>query len=146
MGLATDRPDEDGKPSAGDSPPRERRITDAEAGLIVQSLGCREGLPVELPVQRVAVAFLFAIETAMRSGEILGLTSLSFAAGRRGSATDHRPLSWPAVADTAPLGCSHPTPPHHSGHRSGSDRRARVTCQGVGQPWHRLLGQCRCAR
>ncbi|MBB1630252.1 integrase [Cupriavidus sp. UME77] len=60
-----------------DSPPRERRITDAEAGLIVQSLGFREGLPVELPVQRVAVAFLFAIETAMRSGEILGLTSLT---------------------------------------------------------------------
>lgn len=28
-------------------------------------------------MQRVAVAFLFAIETAMRSGEILGLTSLT---------------------------------------------------------------------
>lgn len=58
-----------------DNPPRERRITDAEIAKIVQALGYQEGLPVKLPVQRVAIAFLFAIETAMRSGEILGLTS-----------------------------------------------------------------------
>lgn len=55
-----------------ESPPRERRITDSEIDKIVQALGFQEGMPVVLPVQRVAVAFLFAIETAMRSSEIWG--------------------------------------------------------------------------
>ncbi|APD11301.1 hypothetical protein UC34_25335 [Pandoraea vervacti] len=40
-------------------------------------MGYEEGLPVEMPMQRVAVAFLFAIETAMRSSEILALTASS---------------------------------------------------------------------
>lgn len=58
-----------------DSPPRTRRISDDEITKITQALQFQDGLPVGLPIQRVAVAFLFAIETAMRSGEILGLTS-----------------------------------------------------------------------
>lgn len=58
-----------------DSPPRERLISDKEIELITVALGYQEGLPVSLPSQRVAVAFLLAIETAMRSGEMLGLTS-----------------------------------------------------------------------
>lgn len=73
--LTTDPMKTVSRPAEGQ--PRERRITDAEIALIVQSLGFQEGMPVVLPVQRVAVAFLFAIETAMRSGEILGLTSLT---------------------------------------------------------------------
>lgn len=60
-----------------DSPPRDRRITDPEIDRITLALGYQEGMPVALPSQRVAVAFLVAIETAMRSGEILGLTSLT---------------------------------------------------------------------
>lgn len=40
-------------------------------------MGYEEGLPIEKPMQRVAVAFLFAIETAMRSSEILMLTAAS---------------------------------------------------------------------
>jgi len=56
-------------------PPRERLISNGEIERILVALGYQEGKPVVLPSQRVAVAFLVAIETAMRSGEILGLTS-----------------------------------------------------------------------
>jgi len=63
------------RPAEG--PPRDRLISTAEIDAICVSLGFQEGLPVVLPSQRVAVAFLFAIETAMRAGEILGLTSLT---------------------------------------------------------------------
>lgn len=48
---------------------RRRRITDAEAGKVCASLGYHGGVP-QTTSQRVAVAFLFAIETAMRGGEI----------------------------------------------------------------------------
>lgn len=58
-----------------DNPPRDRLISDKEIEQITLALGYQEGLPVALPSQRVAVAFLLAIETAMRSGEMLGLTS-----------------------------------------------------------------------
>ncbi len=58
-----------------DNPPRDRLISDKEIEKITLALGYQEGLPVALPSQRVAVAFLLAIETAMRSGEMLGLTS-----------------------------------------------------------------------
>lgn len=58
-----------------DNPPRDRLIPDKEIERITLALGYQEGMPVALSSQRVAVAFLLAIETAMRSGEILGLTS-----------------------------------------------------------------------
>lgn len=58
-----------------DNPPRDRLISDKEIEKITLALGYQEGMPVALPSQRVAVAFLLAIETAMRSGEMLGLTS-----------------------------------------------------------------------
>ncbi|WP_036661823.1 site-specific integrase [Pandoraea sp. SD6-2] len=60
-----------------DPPGRERLISQEEIELLLASLGYEEGLPVETPMQRVAVAFLFAIETAMRSSEILALTASS---------------------------------------------------------------------
>lgn len=53
--------------------PRDRRPTQDEIDRIVLSLGFDEGGPVESTSQRVAVAYLFAIETAMRAGEICGL-------------------------------------------------------------------------
>ena len=59
-----------------DSPPRERRISDAEIAAICHACGfdpAGDHLAVTKP-QRAAVAFLFAIETAMRAGEICGLT------------------------------------------------------------------------
>lgn len=57
------------------SPPasRKRRISQDEIDRIVLALGYDGGVP-ENQSQRVALAFLFALETAMRSGEILGLT------------------------------------------------------------------------
>jgi integrase len=53
-------------------PSRKRRISDAEIKAILKGLGYKDGKPANLS-QRVAVAFLFALETAMRSGEIVGL-------------------------------------------------------------------------
>ena len=59
-----------------DSPPRERRISDGEIAAIAHACGfdpAGEHMATTKP-QRVAAAFLFAIETAMRAGEICGLT------------------------------------------------------------------------
>lgn len=53
-------------------PGRRRRITQDEIDRVTLALGYDGGAPVTLS-DRVALAFLLAIETAMRSGEILGL-------------------------------------------------------------------------
>ena len=56
-----------------ESPPRDRRITKGETEKIVLASGYdRQTEPKEI-MQIVCVAFLFAIETAMRAGEILKL-------------------------------------------------------------------------
>lgn len=59
-----------------DRPPnpasRKRRIPQDEIDRLILALGYDGGVPVTIS-DRVAMAFLFAIETAMRSGEILGL-------------------------------------------------------------------------
>lgn len=52
--------------------PRRRRITDDEALAVTAALGYQGGVPVTAS-QRVAVAFLFGLETAMRGGEIVRL-------------------------------------------------------------------------
>lgn len=52
--------------------PRDRVITDAEADVLTLALGYTGGQPKTVS-QRVAVAFLFALETAMRAGEIAGV-------------------------------------------------------------------------
>lgn len=59
-----------------ESQPRDRLYTDDEIERICFALGFDLGAehPVQTVSQRVAVAFLFAIETAMRAGEICGLT------------------------------------------------------------------------
>lgn len=54
--------------------PRTRRVTDDEINRLCLALGYEEGLPVETATARVALAMLFALETAMRAGEIVGLT------------------------------------------------------------------------
>ena len=56
-----------------ESKARERRISDDEIDTITFVLGYDEDKPVELKSQEVAVAFLLAIETAMRMGEICSL-------------------------------------------------------------------------
>jgi integrase len=60
-----------------DPPGRERRVTDAEIAAIAHVCGWHLDKPDQIAVtatQRVAAAMLFAIETAMRAGEICGLT------------------------------------------------------------------------
>jgi integrase len=51
---------------------RKRRVTQDEIDRITLALGYDGGVPVTVS-DRVALSFQFAIETAMRSGEILGL-------------------------------------------------------------------------
>lgn len=54
--------------------PRDRRITQAEEDRMLDQLGYKRGqAPVTLQ-QHLAAAFLFALETGMRQGEIVGLT------------------------------------------------------------------------
>lgn len=53
-------------------PPRRRRITQDEIERVVMALGYDGGTPVTAS-DRVALAFLLALETAMRTSEILGL-------------------------------------------------------------------------
>lgn len=53
---------------------RARRISFKEERELTLALGQRGKLQAETPTQRVGLAFLFALETAMRSGEICALT------------------------------------------------------------------------
>ena len=53
-------------------PSRKRRVTQDEIDRVTLALGYDGGAP-RTASQRVALAFLFAIETAMRAGEITGL-------------------------------------------------------------------------
>jgi len=66
---ASPMPDVDKPPSPAS---RKRRIPQDEIDRITLALGYNGGVP-ETISHRVALAFLFAIETAMRSGEILGM-------------------------------------------------------------------------
>ena len=54
-------------------PPRDRRISDSEIERILDALGY-DGETVTTQRHIIAVAFLFALETAMRQGEIWALT------------------------------------------------------------------------
>jgi len=54
-------------------PPRERRITDTEIKRICFCLNYELGAEAESTRSRVALAFLFALETGMRAGEICNL-------------------------------------------------------------------------
>ncbi|MEW5708725.1 MAG: site-specific integrase [Pseudomonadota bacterium] len=53
--------------------PRERRISDDEIERLLFALGYERGRPPLTKSARVGAAFLFALETAMRAGEIVGL-------------------------------------------------------------------------
>ena len=54
-------------------PARRRRITDDEIEAMTRALGVAEGLWTFTITNRIGLAFLFALETAMRSGEIIGM-------------------------------------------------------------------------
>jgi integrase len=53
---------------------RARRITATEERELTMALGQRGKLQAQTPTHRIGLAFLFALETAMRSGEICALT------------------------------------------------------------------------
>lgn len=52
---------------------RKRRVTGAEIDRVMLAAGLTDGWKVETAIQRTAMAFLFALETAMRAGEIVGM-------------------------------------------------------------------------
>lgn len=54
--------------------PRDRRISADEERALLDGMGYVEGAAPSTKTQEVAYAFLIALETAMRQGEILGLT------------------------------------------------------------------------
>lgn len=56
-------------------PPREQRVTDEMVDALVDAMGYVRWEKPENKIQRVAMAMLFAIETGMRAGEIVGLTA-----------------------------------------------------------------------
>ncbi len=58
----------------GNGRPRDRRIQPDEESKLLARLGYVEGVKPETLQQELAYAFLIAIETAMRQGEILALT------------------------------------------------------------------------
>lgn len=60
-----------------DPPPRDRRITEDEIERICYCLNYDQGAIPTQVMHRVALAFLFAIETGMRAGEICQLSSES---------------------------------------------------------------------
>lgn len=81
-------------------PPRIRRISPAEIDAILVAAGYDDGAPAVTPMAEVMVAFLFAIETAMRSGEILAITRKTYDAARK---VVHVPTSKTGAARTVPL-------------------------------------------
>ena len=87
-------------------PARRRVIGGAEIEAVLQALGYVEGVRVTTIMHEVAVAFLIALETAMRAGEITGLPwsavdlkrkTVSLAKTKNGTSRDV-PLSSRAVA------------------------------------------------
>lgn len=56
-----------------DPPPRDRRVLPSEVKLICRQLGYRSGIAPVTKSQEAALAFLVALRTAMRAGEILSL-------------------------------------------------------------------------
>ena len=53
-----------------DPPPRDRRVSEAEEAMLLQAMSYSDQMPVSSQRQKVAIAFLLALETAMRQGEI----------------------------------------------------------------------------
>lgn len=69
--LAHNPMEDVGRPK--DSRPRRRRVSNDEAQRICMALGYEQGCAPTRPGHYVAIAFLFALETAMRAGEITAL-------------------------------------------------------------------------
>lgn len=139
-GWVTRNPLRDVKKPAN-SKPRTRVITDDERDRLLLALGYEGGPPRE---QRhyVALAFLLALETAMRSSEILGLTRSSIVGNvaeltRTKNGDDRRvPLSRRALEILALLPDSGPLFPVSAAVRDQLFRRARDAAGVVGATFH----------
>ena len=53
-----------------DPPPRDRRVSEAEEAMLLQAMSYSDDMPISSQRQKVAIAFLIALETAMRQGEL----------------------------------------------------------------------------
>ncbi|WP_371879837.1 tyrosine-type recombinase/integrase [Caballeronia sp. S22] len=72
-------------------PPRDRRISPfSEVRPLVRHLGYRTGVAPESKSQEVALAFLIALRSAMRAGEILSLGAASIDLGKRVVTVEHK--------------------------------------------------------
>ncbi|KVE39594.1 hypothetical protein WS68_20005 [Burkholderia sp. TSV86] len=73
-----------------DPPPRDRRVTPGEVRLICRWLGYRARVAPETKSQETALAFLVALRTAMRAGEILSLGKGALDLRRRVATVEHK--------------------------------------------------------
>lgn len=73
-----------------DAPPRDRRVSPKEVKLICRWLGYRSGVAPKSLSQEVALAFLVAIRSAMRAGEILSLGEKTLDMRRRVAKVPHK--------------------------------------------------------
>lgn len=73
-----------------DAPPRDRRVLPSEVKLICRWLGYRSGSVPESLSQEAALAFLVAIRSAMRAGEILALGKNTLDVRRRVAKVPHK--------------------------------------------------------
>lgn len=73
-----------------EAPPRDRRVSPAEVKLICRQLGYRTGHPPATVSQEVALAFLVALRSAMRAGEILALGDATLDLNRRVARVPHK--------------------------------------------------------
>lgn len=83
-----------------DDKPRDRRVEGDELERIIHVTGYDPELPPEKILQRVGAAVLFAVETAMRAGEIVNITWDDVDFERR---TVHIPISKNGSARDVPL-------------------------------------------
>jgi integrase len=97
----------------GDNPARTRRVKPAEVKAICRWLGYRTG-DVKTKQQEVALAFLVALRTGMRAGEVLSLSDKTVDIERRTATVNHKtqhitgkprtvPLSRPAIRLLRPM-------------------------------------------
>lgn len=70
--------------------PRIRRVAPSEVRRLCQTLGYRAGRPPTTRNQEVALAFLVALRSAMRAGEILSLGRANLDLKRRVAAVEHK--------------------------------------------------------
>jgi integrase len=74
----------------GDSDPRDRRVSPKEVWRLCHALDYRAGRAPETKQQEVALAFLVALRSAMRAGEILQLGKKTLDTGRRVAKVKHK--------------------------------------------------------